>query len=170
MGKKSSKNFVAIPFEAELAIGTLAENVVDSQDLLSTSFDDDIYVISADAAFSMNGQASNEGPIDVGLSHNDYSDAEILEYLDVDPTERHDLISQEHAARGKRIRKWGRFGTGTSGVNEERIGDGTPVRKPLKFAVNEGKNMQFYCVNRGSGATTGRVVKVSGTLYCRWIS
>ncbi len=168
--KRNNKNFVAIPFETVLTLGTLAENLVLSTDLLATSFDDDIYMISVDIAAQLIAQSAGEGPVHVGLAHSDYSDAEILEHLDVDPTERHDKIAQEQVRRGREIRKIGQFSIGTDGNAHLNLGGGTMIRKKLGFSINEGKSISVYAVNRGAGATTGRLVSVSGTLYCRWIS
>ncbi len=168
--RRSNRNFVAIPFETDLTLGTLALNAVLTTGLLDSSFDDDIYIISADVQFNLRNQTDAEGPIHVGLAHSDYSVTEILEFLDVDPTERHDLIAQERVRRGKRIRKFGGFRVSESTDVHFYLAHGEMIRKPMKFAVNEGKQVNVYAVNRGSGVSTGRVVNVSGTLFCRWIS
>ncbi len=166
---RRTANFVAIPFEVALTLGTLANNATLTADLLASDFDDDIYMISVDCAFGLEGQTAGEGPIHVGIAHSDYTDAEIQEYLDVDPTERHDKIAQERVKRGAQIRKFGRFGIGTEGGPNTVLANGTLQRKPLKFVVNEGKTLSVYATNRGVGNTTGREVKASGTIYGRWL-
>lgn len=166
---RNNKNFVAIPFEVTLALGTLADGTVIVVDSLATDFDDDIYLISLDLTAQLDNQASGEGPIHVGVAHSDFTNTEILEYLDVDPTQRDDKIAQERVKRGLLIKKVGQFPIGAVGAQQMVLNAGVPIRKKLRMLITEGFQLQLYAINRGTGATTGRVVHFSGTIYGRWI-
>ncbi len=148
-----------------LTVGALA-----AQDLVSTvladTADDEIFGISLDATYTLSDHTGAEGPIDVGIAHSDYSAAEIEEWFEAQGAwDRSDLILREQARR--RCRHVGTF-AGLS--TDEVLADGVRIRTPLKFVFQEGMTLALWAFNSSSATlTTGALVKIAGTLWCRKI-
>ncbi len=161
---RKSKNFVAIPVEGEVTIGTLAQNVVTSVGLVDSNLSEDLFVLSTDLTLLVKGATPGEGPLHVGIAHGDYGVTEILEHLDVDRANPGLKIEEERARRF--IRKIGSF---FHLLAAEILNNGMPIRTKCKFIVEDGKNLSLWVVNRGTGVTTGRVVSFSGYIYGKWL-
>ncbi len=162
---RNRKNFVAIDFESSNALLTLADNTVLGQNLLGAEFSEDFYWISTDATWSIFGHTAGEGPISVGLNHNDLSATEVKEGLDAEITDPDDIIARERSRRP--IRKVGTF-PGLS-INES-LKHGDEIRTKSKFMVGDGHGPAQYAINRSNAPlTTGTVVVCEGTLYGRWV-
>ncbi len=163
--KRNYNRFQAIPFESSNALSTLNDNVVISQNLLGAEFSEDYYAIAADCTWSLLGGTAGEGPISVGLAHNDLSVTEIKEALDAEITDPDNIIAREQSRRP--VRKAGTFpGLATN----ETINHGDPQRTRLKFMIGDGHGPAQYAINRSNGNLTGgQVVVCEGVLYGRWI-
>ncbi len=163
--KKNRKNFVAIPFTTLITLGTLANNTVIIADVLNADLVEDLFVISIDALWTLLNQTAGESPIEVGFAHTDYSVAEILEHLDVAITgPDSDMIEMERLKRI--VRRAGLFSEQVTG--DFSLNDGTKIRTPFKRFL--GNNISAWARNQfGSSLTTGSVIRLSGTIFGRWV-
>lgn len=148
--------------KATITLGTLAADTLLSANLC-TGPDEKIFLISADLVWAMRGHTAGEGPISLGLAHGDYTDAEKEAWLESQAGfDTGDLVSQE--VNRRKCREVGSFdGQATT----EKLNLGTKVRTPLRFALEEGKNLDIWAYNEGAQLTTGTVVEVSGKIYWR---
>ena len=162
--KLRRKNWVPIRFRGEVSLLTLASAAVLSAPVLDSTLAEDLYCISTDIIVQMRDHTAPEGPLEFGLSHGDYTDTEIKEYLDVSYMDPDKKIEAEHARR--LVRMVG----GLSGLNaSEAFNDGRKYRQILKFTVGNGYNLDFWVANRDGGSlTTGTTIMFSGTLFGRW--
>ncbi len=162
--RRSSKNFVAIPFAGSLALVTLADGAALIGDLFNNALGEDLFIISIDGAWAIRGLTATEGPISVGYSHGDLTAAEVVEALDAELTDPDDIIQKERARRP--VRYVGRF----PGLNtNEVLNNGNRSRTTLKFSVGDTFKPSFFARNQSGGTlTTGAIVEVEGVLYGRW--
>ncbi len=156
------RNFIAIPFDVSLTLGTLNSGVVLSTGVLT--FGEDLFIISVDAAWALDGFTATEGPLSVGWAHGDLTVAEVAEAIDASVTDPDDIIARERARRP--VRKVGTF-AGLS--SDEVLFDGRQERRAVRFSVGDGHSLNAYVVNRSGGnLTTGSVIRLSGVIYGRW--
>ncbi len=162
--KKSRKGFVAIPVSGAITLSTLADAAVLSNALIA-ALAEDFYLISADLMWQIRGLTPLEGPIQVGLSHGDYTDAEIAENLNSNLSDPGDKVEQEQQRR--LVRKSGMF---AGLLANEVMNDGKPIRTKCRFLINDGKTIDIWAVNRsGSALTTGAIIRCDGMVYGRWV-
>ncbi len=171
--RKRDRNFVAIPFSASLALLTLADGASLSTDITSSTFGEDLFAISVDLSAYIQALTAGEGdPMTVFVAHSDYSEAEIVENLDVSFVNPDDKVGQEQSRRLVRkvgvMRPEGGAGTHTEMQMIGRFGSRI-VRQGLKFSIGNGFSLGAGVRNRsGSNLTTGSILRVDGTLYGRW--
>ncbi len=169
MGKRRKKfdkrkNFVAIPFQTSLALGTLASALVLSVGALA-AFGEDIFIISVDIYAMLTNTAGGQGPIYLGLAHGDLTDVEIAEALDASLTDPDDIIAKERARRPVR-----RIGTFNALGGDEILNNGNPVRVPVRFTIGNEHVLDMFVQNRsGAALTTGSTLSVEGIIYGRWL-
>ncbi len=162
---KNSKNFVAIPFNISIGLGTLGDDVVIFGGGITPTLIRGLFVISIDGYWALRGLTAGEGPIQVGYSHNDLTVAEVAEKLDVVLPDPGDIIERERSRRP--VRNAGMF---PGILANEVLADGRAVRTKIKFSVGETHALNSFVRNlSGSALTTGAVVDVVGTVYARWI-
>ncbi len=166
--RNRSRNFVAIPVTAAIPLGTLGNDVVIKGSLLGTLLED-LFVISADLTWTLRDITIGETPIQVGIAHDDYTIAEILENLNVSMLGPGTKIEQEQTRR--LIRQVGMFiGTQatTGGIS---LNDGRPIRTKMKFVCQSGKDLAAWARNTSgvSNLATGAVVQIHGKVYGKWI-
>ncbi len=158
--------FVAIPFAAALTLGTLTSNVAIPVSLLAgAALTEDLYIMSIDGYWSLDGQTALEGPFVFGYNHGDLDAGEIGEALDASPRGPGDIIAIERARRP--VRRAGQFSV--KDALPEIPADGEAIRTKCRFTVESGKAIEMFVMNRGSATlTTGSVVDCNGTIYGRW--
>ncbi len=174
-GRSRSRNFAVIKFSGIFALSTLGNNTVLSGMVTTGVLKEDFYCISADLNASITGLTAGEGhPMNCGLSHSDYSDAQLLENLDNEFLGPGDKIQQEQSRRS--VRQAGVLhsegGLAGSATDLVLIGAGGSRvnRVKCKFLISSGKAMDLWIWNRSGGAlTTGSSVRFSGSLYGRWL-
>ncbi len=165
--RRSSKRrsrLAVINVNEVITLSTLADGAVISVD--SDPFGREFYWISADLFWQLDGIISGQGPIIVGLAHNDYTDVEIAENLNITGMEDPgDKIAQE---RGRRlVRRSGQFAA--INVNEV-LNDGMVKRTKAGWTLTDGFSAAFFAQNKsGATLTTGASVRLSGKLYGRWV-
>ncbi len=164
------QKFVAISVEAEVPLSTLTENNAVIADIFSGVLTEDLYMISADLTWELEGTLTAlEGPIGFGLAHGDFSANEIEAYINLAITGPFDKVQNELNSRGRYIRRVGRFGKLDVSANQSQFNNGLPKRTSLKWINESGQNLSMWVENQGAGATTGRVVSITGTIYGRWL-
>ncbi len=161
---KNRRNFVAIPFSQAVALSTLADETV-LKTGLAQSMGEDIFVISVDLSIHIKDNTTGEFPLFFGISHGDYTVAEILEAVNAEQTDPDDKIAMEHGRR--QVRKIGGIhGTEALGV---QFNDGKTIRQKIGFSVGDGHTLDFWVKNQSGGAlTTGAVIELDGVIYGRW--
>ncbi len=164
--RRNRKGFTAIPFNDTNALVTLADATILSGQLLNGVFAEDFFIISIDCTWSLRNVTGGEVPIEVGFAHDDYSIAEIDEYLIVNLLDPDNMIAAEQSKR--KVRRVGSFQDGDK--TDQGINDGRPVRTPMKFVIGSGHGINHWAKNNsGAVLTTGAVVHMSGTIYGRWL-
>ncbi len=167
MAKKGSRrrrnpNFVALPVQATIAPGALADNTVFAQVL--TQLSQDLWVHKAKLSWTLRNLTPGEGPIYVGLASNDLSVTEIKEAIEAKPVSSSDRIAKERA--GRPVRQVGQF----NGLAEaESLNDGKPIHTRCKFALANSAEVNAYVMNQsGAALTTGSGVEVNGHIFGTW--
>lgn len=161
--KRNRKGFRVIRIKKALALSTLADNTVLSG-AVGSALTHELYCMSGRLTITKRGGTTGEGPLLVGLSHPDLSDAEIQECLDAAYTGDEDIVTNEQ--RRRPVRTIGAF-TGIS--QDEVLNDGKPIKVKIHIRCEDGKSVPSIWVRNESGAalTTGCTVEVFGDLYCR---
>ncbi len=163
--KRSSKNFVAIPFQSTITLGVLADQTALISSLLGSDLSEDLFVVSIDGEWSVRQNALDDGPVAVGFCHNDYDVTEIGEYLTIEIVDPGNKIAQEQSRR--LIRKTGNFSYATVG---QSLNDGKPIRTRLGFTIDNGHGPAIWAFNHsGSNLATGGIIHCWGTIYGRWL-
>ncbi len=170
MGKhcrRRGRGFVAMPVAGSVLPSTLTSGTVIKSPLIE-NLAEDFFAISADLTWTIRDGTVNEGPLQIGLAHGDYTVAEIKEWLDVDLSNPANLIAREQG--GRKCRRTGFFQQGL-GAAGEVLNDGKMIRTRLKFLMNDGVSLDFWVHNQsGASLSGGATVIVSGTVYGRWIT
>ncbi len=149
--------------DLDFALGTLAP-----QDVVVAAIADAVVsrsiITSIECTYSLSGYTvvDNAGPIQVGVAHFDYSDAEIEEWIElVTGWDEGNLQSREVANR--RIRSIGSIPMVTS-LAASPLNDGRPIKTKLNWVVNPAQGLKFWAYNQGSAAlaTTDPDMHVTG--------
>ncbi len=168
---RNSKNFVAIPFDVNVALGALANTLIVKTGLTS-GFTQNLYIMSVDLAGIITGLTAGEGdPLELGLAHSDYSVTEILENTDVQFLGPGNKIEQEQSRRlvRKVAEGYSDLASDTTIMFIGRFGSRI-IRTKIKFVCQDTKKLDVWVKNRsGSTLTTGASLRASGTIYGRWI-
>ncbi len=164
-GGRKRRPLQPIPFQVQFSLGALVNDVVISSDMLPSVFTEDFWCSSVYATWAIRGLTPTEGPISVGLAHNDYTVTEIAEATDVTLTGPGSKIEQERSRR--LVRKVGTF----RGLeSNEILKNGVDIRTGMKFTIEDGKMIEVWAQNRSAATlTTGAVVEVEGVAYGRWL-
>ncbi len=146
-----------------LAIGALA-----SEDVVLAAFDETVnersYIGSIRATYAMRDYTveAGVGPIMVGVSHGDYTAAEIEEWIENSGSwNEGDLVQSKEV--GKRlIRKVGTFDTRAMAATEESVlNDGKPIYTKLGWILNQGVTLNLWAYNHGSAAVSTTVPDIN---------
>ncbi len=109
-------------------------------------------------------QGAGIGPIMVGIAHNDYSAAEVEEYIEnTGSWNEGDLVQQEVAKR--KIRIVGTFrGANADGTGTMTLNEGKPIRTKCGWILMEGQTLSLWAYNLGANpiATTTPTVFAQG--------
>lgn len=147
------------PINASFALATLASNDVLSGNLAGT-VDRNCRVTSIEATYSLHNLTAGEGPVVVGVSHGDYTDAEIEEALEAGSGgwTKADKVSAEQANRLVR-----EIGTFSGEATEETLNEGRPIKTKLNWGLATGQQLKIWAWNKSGGPlTTGSSVKATG--------
>ncbi len=129
------------------------------------SFTNNIFLMSIKNDWTIRGLTAGEGPIEFGVAHGDYSDAEIEEALEVTFQEPGDKIEEEHARRLVR-----RVGVLHGLASNEAYNDGREKKTKLNFVIQEDKGLRMWARNlSGAALTTGGVITITGNMFGKWL-
>ncbi len=158
------KNFVAIPFDVSITLGTLASELALKTAIFASALTRGLFCISADVYWSTDELTTTDGPLLVGIAHDDLTVAEIVEALNAELSDPSDIIQRERARRP--VRRSGMFSGLTS---HQTLNNGNVIRTTLKFSVHDESNLAVFCMNKsGATLTTGAFIKAVGVLFARW--
>ncbi len=167
-GKKGSKrsmaNYLKGIINETLSLGTLAARTLIS-DIFDDVVSDSTLVASVEAIYSLRNftASADDGPIQVGLAHSDYSDAQLQAVLDsVDSWSQADLPAKEIANR--KMRSVGVFEIPTAAQLNAVLNDGKPIKTKLNWRLESGQGLRLWAYNVGTSnlATTVPVVTCDG--------
>ncbi len=160
--KRPRKKLFAPIVNNELPLSTLAKDALLAS-VLGGSPGEEMYFKMARFTWILKGVASTDGPIVVGIAHEDYSNAEIEEYLEnATQWDIGDKIAQEQSAR--KIRVVGVFAGGTPGLFQS-LNDGKPIDTPLRFKVQNDQSLKIWALNKGVTMQTGSILVVNGNVF-----
>ncbi len=147
----------------ELALSTLASNTLLGGDLVDVMTEKG-FILSTEAVYSLQNVTPGEGPISIGWSHSDFTDAEVEAYLEATAGfTSSDKIAQEIQSRGRYIKTVGKF---NCAVTDETLNDGMPVKTAIKIALETGQTLKFWAYNHHSSAlTTGAKINSFGHIW-----
>ncbi len=153
--------------DEKLGLGTLAASTLIS-DIFDETVNERCLVSSLVASYSLDNLTTPQGPIEFGVAHSDYTDAEIEEVIEnTGSWNEGGLVEQEIAKR--KIRKIGTFASSTpvtsaSTTNDIMFNDGKPVKTKLNWVLLQGQSLRIWAYNHSSSAltTTVPVITVAG--------
>ncbi len=150
--------------DEEVPLGALA-----AKTLISAVFDETVLektrISSIVATWALNNWTplAERGPIQVGLAHSDYSDAEVEEWIEnAGSWNRGDKVSQEIARR--LVRSVGIFDAASLAAGDAVLNDGRPIKTKLNWTLITGQTLRLWAYNLGVVAvgTTDPNVLLSG--------
>lgn len=154
-----------LKFNITFSLGTLAANSAISSPTID-SLDQDFNVVSTDLLLSLSEFTAGEGPIDVGLSQQGYTNSEIAECLDASPLSQY---GPEMERSKRKVRLYGRF---SGEATDESLNDGLMIRRKMflrAFGVSNFAVARVFAMNRDASAlTTGALIEAQGTHWGRW--
>ncbi len=150
--------------DEQVSMTTLAPKTLVSA-LFDENVDEEMRISSIKATWSLSDltEGSGIGPIQVGIAHGDYTDAEIEEVIEnTGSWDRGDLIAQEIAKR--KIRTVGVFPTTLSGTGVAVLNEGRQITTKLNWLLQTGQTVRVWAYNQGSNAvaTTVPIVSLQG--------
>ncbi len=160
-GRSSGKRYFQVSISNSL--GAIAAGDVVKLDQGNT-VTDRVYALWAKGVWSFQENTAGEGPLMVGLSHSDYTAAEVEECLEAGGSwDEGDKVANEQAAR--KVRRVGIF----DGIaDEERLRDGQQMFTKLGFYIEDGKTIASWARNQDASArTAGSSVNFNGIICVR---
>ncbi len=162
MAKHKRRSRLFVPrIKESLSVGALA-----ASDLISTNFtatvDRPYWLASIDVITTTHSFTAGEAPIIVGVAHNDYSAAEIEEWIEATASwSSIDKVEQEQARRKCRM-----ICAFHGGLSADRFKDGAVVRIKCGWIQEAGTTLALWAFNEGAVTlTTGGVVEITGKAY-----
>jgi len=163
-GKRRMGKYLRGAVDESLSMATLA-----SKTLVLAIFDETVnertLVSSLVANWSMRNftPIASAGPVLVGVSHSDYSAAEIEAYIEATGSWNEGNMTQQEIAKRK-IRRIGVFDTPDAAEDSAVLNDGRPIKTKLNWILLQGQSLNQWSYNLGAAAfaTTIPVVDVSG--------
>jgi len=167
-GRRNRRNFVALPIEGTVAVNLLPAYEASADELTSSDYSEDLYLMSADLLISIRNVTAGEGPIEFGVCHSDVTQAQLAAYLNssgnVDPD---DLDAIALARWGKYIRRLGYLSCITS---DETVNNGMMKRYKIKMKIGNDHQLYAWAFNRTNAqmSDAGNLL-FNGTAYGRWL-
>ncbi len=158
VAKKNYKGYRRLPTTTNIPLLTTAPEVVVGV-VNADVFTEQRRILSVEVTWSLEDLTDLDGPIEVGIAHSDYTDAEVEECLEAGGSwDEGDKVAQEQARR--LVRRVGVLTEEETALNEGRL-----VKTRLNWRVSTGDTLRWWARNRGDALTTGAVVIISGVLH-----
>lgn len=163
-GKSSMAGYIHGNIDLNYALGTLA-----GADVLTQAVQDSvsertrITSIVCSYALSDFTPTANAGPLIMGVTHGDYSDAEVEEWIELNTGwDIGDRVSQEISSR--LIRRIGTFPAPVTAGDDTVLQNGRNIKTKLNWMLESGQTIRFWTYNTGTAAlaTTDPNVSVAG--------
>lgn len=162
--RKRRSGFQAIPFQGNLVLGNLGAGSMVKANLLGTDFGEDYFCISMDLLMHLETNTAGDGPLKMGIAHEDLTVSEIAEAITAEMTDPDDIIAKERARRPVRT-----VSVFSGFAATETINDGQMKRVKVGWSIGDGHNLDLWAQNDDADArTTGGIVQFSGVLFGRW--
>ncbi len=156
--------FQPIQINKTLALGTLAQATGVLTSLTTDAASEGYWCVSMDLTAAWSAATAGEGAIEVYLADNDWSLAEVEEYIELATGfDRGDKKAQEIQARGRTIRY-----VGAVTPEDNSLNDGKPTRVKFRIYIAEGSTLALCFYNLGAALTTGFSMDIAGTMYGNW--
>ncbi len=157
--RRPRRQYIRGNIDESLSLGTLAAGT-----LVSDTFDEaaieKTLISSIVAIWTLDGITIGQGPIEFGVAHSDYTDAEIEQVIETSGSwNPGDKIQQEVGRR--LVRKIGVF---TADAIDVGVNDGKPIKTKLNWSLTTGLTLKMWAYNRSGSAlsTTVPSMRVSG--------
>ncbi len=149
---KKYKKYIRGTVNEVMDLGTLAAVTAISQDF-DESVEEKAWISSIVAAWALHRftEATDDGPILVGLAHSDYTTAEIEAWIENSTSWKEgDKVGQELGRR--KIVKVGIFQTEGSGAETDimTLQDGKMIRTKLGWMLTTGQTVKQWAYNMGA--------------------
>ncbi len=144
-----------------LALTTLAANT-----LVSVSFDETVnertLISSIVASYSLSNftPAADVGPFIVGVSHGDYSEAEIEEWIENAGSWNEGNLVDSREIGNRWIKEIGQLEVAEDATKTAVMNDGKPIKTKLNWILTQGQTLRLWVHNRGTAAVATTVPDV----------
>ncbi len=151
--------------DEKLSLGTLNASTLIS-DIFDETVNERTLISSLVASYSLDNLTAPQGPIEFGVAHSDYTDAEIEEFIEnTGSWNEGSLVEQEIAKR--KVRKIGTFAAESlAGTTDVPFNDGKPVKTKLNWIVNQGQTLRIWAYNHSSSALATTVPLITMAGHC----
>ncbi len=165
MARRKGRSLVPLKFQTQVSLLTLASNTALSV-VTVDSLEQDFDIVSTHMTLALRDMTDGQGPLDVGLAEQGYSDSEIVENQDASPLSQYGPAWERS---NRKIRLYGTF----SGEGAERVlNDGLAIKRKLflkAFGHSTFGAAQVWIINRSAAPlTTGGALEVTGVHWGRW--
>ncbi len=154
------RRYIRGNIDEKMSLGTLAGNTLVAQ-AFAESVEEKTFVSSIDVAWALLGlnPAVGDGPIVVGVSHSDYTAAEIEGFIEnTGSWSEGDMITQREIGR-RLIKIVGIFHNDTA-TTTEVLNDGRKLRTKLNWVLTTGDTLDLWAYNSGSSALDTTVAQL----------
>jgi len=160
--RRRSAGFRVVRVKGSVALATLANLTVVKASLFVNGGQRQ-FIIAADLTWTLMNATATEGPFYCGLAHNDYTVAEIKEWIESGAGVETNQIEQE------KNRRLCRDSIVFSGVGTEEVAnDGKPKRTKVRFHVEDSQELAFWVYNDSDATLAGgAIVNCYGKVYVR---
>ena len=163
-GKRKFRRYIRGRIQNRFNLSTLG-SITAISDTIDDVLTESAWLSSIVATWSMDNftVGVGDGPIQVGVAHSDYSDAEILAWiLGSESWASGDMVAQEINRR--RIRRVGTFDQTGPALSVMTLNDGKPIRTKCGWQLVTGQTLRVWAFNSGSSAlaTTDPAVMTAG--------
>ncbi len=162
--KARKRSLVVIPFQGTLALGTLGAGALIDANLLSAAFGEDYFCFSMDLLAHLETNTAGDGPLKVGIAHDDLTVGEVQEAITAEMTDPDDIIAKERSRRPVR-----QMFTFNGLAATEVVNDGMSLRQKVMWSIGDTHNINLWAQNDDADARqNGGIIQFSGKLFGRW--
>jgi len=164
--RRRRRRYLRGAIDHKLQLSTLGPNVVIGSSITDV-LTEEAWLSSVDVLVTMDSftPGEDDGPIVIGVSHSDYTDAEIEEWIEnAGSWETSDKVQQREVSR-RLIRYMGTFPREPSGTSDwVALNEGRRLRTKCGWMLGTGQTVKFWAYNSGDSAlaTTDPAVRWNG--------